>query len=126
MSSDELDISFGSKSINIHKSDKSKEEKKESSKDKEDLLKLVAHFSASYKQLNDSVAFQPVPGTSLLTSQIPAGRSATSIKAYVLPQAAFGPGSSDNLSCTVQTVDVLRQEGSAQETQEYAGKDAYY
>jgi hypothetical protein len=126
MASDELDVSFSSKGLNIHKSEKSKEEKKESTRDKEDLLKLIAHFSASYKQLNDSVAFQPIPNSSLLTSQIPAGRSATTIKAYTMPPAAFGPGSVDDLSSSVQTMKGLGGEGEASGVHEYAGKDAYY
>jgi hypothetical protein len=126
MASDKLDVNTSGKRINLHKSDKTKEEKKEFARDKEDLIKLIEHFSASYKQLNDSVAFQPVPNISSLTSQIPAGRSATAIKTYVVPTPVFGPSSIDAISSKVQTLNGLGSEGDTSGAQEYAGKDAYY
>lgn len=123
MASDELDVSSSGKRITLQKSDKAKEEKKEFAKDKEDLLVVIGHYSASYKQLNDTVAFQPVQNISSLSSQIPMGRSATQIKTYVAPVPVFGPSSVDAVASGVHTLHTGR-EGDVGE--ENAVKSAYY
>jgi hypothetical protein len=136
LASDGMEITLNARRINLHKTDKSKEEKRGFSKDKENLIRLIGQFGASYKQLNDSVAFKPIPSPSSLTSQIPAGRSAVGIKSYKAPLPTFGPGSIESVSNGLQTLrgvgaDVenssLAANGEAEVSgQEYAGKGAYY
>ncbi|CBQ69211.1 conserved hypothetical protein [Sporisorium reilianum SRZ2] len=59
----------------------------------EQELATVAHWLASYRKLNDTVSFQPVPPTHEVTAQIPAGRAALGVKAFRLPVPVWGPGS---------------------------------
>ncbi|UZJ54637.1 hypothetical protein CBS101457_003957 [Exobasidium rhododendri] len=135
LATDEMERSSSGKRIILHKSEKVKEEKKEFARDKESLLQLIGQFSTSYKQLNDSVAFQPVPNASSLTSQIPAGRSAMGIKVYLAPLPAFGPGSVEAVSSDLRTLHGVGSDvnGSTASTgdaeaagQDYAGRGAYY
>lgn len=130
LSSNELDVSTNGKRIHLHRTDKSKEEKRAFAQDKDVLVRLIEQFAASYKQLNDSVAFQPIPSTSSLTSQIPAGVSATTIKAYVAPVPAFGARSIDQVSSNMQSMKGLGHKEISSNPKdagpEYAGKGAYY
>ena len=130
---EELEMTMGGRRLHLHKDDKTKGEKKVFAIDKDELLRLLDQFGASYKQLNDSVAFQPVPATSSLTSQIPAGRAATGIKPYSSPLPMFGPGSISGVSSSLKSMkgvgmqDEQRSSGDAQEHgNDYAGKGAYY
>ena len=100
-------------------------------------MKLITDWTRAYTQLNDTVGFQPIPPTSSLSSQIPAGRGATVIKPYKLPVPAFGPGSVGFVSEGMQrwkgisdgeTIDERggqKHDGNVAE-EEYAGQGAYY
>lgn len=131
LASDELDSSTkGSRNV-FQKDEKTKEEKKEFAREKEELLGTIETFSTSYKQLNDSVAFQPIPNPASLTSQIPAGRAATSIKAFAPPAPVFGADPIGPLADEFgalngkDTSDALASDSIA-DGPEYAGKGAYY
>jgi len=56
-------------------------------------LVSVSVFLKGYKNMNDTVAFQPVPPQSDLQAFIPAGRLAVTVKPFSRPTPAFGPGS---------------------------------
>lgn len=129
LSSDELEVSTSGKRIHLSRSDKSREEKKGFAEDKDELNRLIGLYADSYKRLNDSVAFQPIPSSASLTSQIPAGVSATAVKAYVAPLPSFGARSIDQVSSSVQSIKGLGPDDtsvSEEATVEYAGKGAYY
>ncbi|EIN11903.1 hypothetical protein PUNSTDRAFT_63546 [Punctularia strigosozonata HHB-11173 SS5] len=50
-------------------------------------------FFKYYKNMNDSLNFQPVPAQGELQGRIPAGRAAVAPKPFAPPAPAFGPGS---------------------------------
>lgn len=56
-------------------------------------LATVQHWLSSYRKLNDTVSFQPVPAPAEVQSQVPAGRAALQVKKLQLPSPSFGPGS---------------------------------
>ncbi|PWN33359.1 uncharacterized protein FA14DRAFT_173166 [Meira miltonrushii] len=130
-------ISSGNK-ISLHpKDDRKKDEKRKFTQERESVLKLIADWTKAYTQLNDTVGFQPIPPTSSLSSQIPAGRGATASKPYKLPVPAFGPGSVGFVSEGMQRWKGMSDgdsngelggqgsDGNAVE-EEYAGQGAYY
>ncbi|KAI3488837.1 hypothetical protein L1887_47036 [Cichorium endivia] len=53
----------------------------------------VEHWLRAYRQLNDTVAFQPVPPVGEVQNKVPAGRAALASKKFNLPTPRFGPGS---------------------------------
>lgn len=53
----------------------------------------VEHWLRAYRQLNDTVAFQPVPPVGEVQNKVPAGRAALASKKFSLPTPRFGPGS---------------------------------
>ncbi len=53
----------------------------------------VEHWLRAYRQLNDTVAFQPVPPVGEVQNKVPAGRAALASKKFTLPTPRFGPGS---------------------------------
>lgn len=59
----------------------------------EQELATVTHWLVSYRKLNDTVAFQRVPASDEVTSNVPAGRPALGAKPYTLPSPAWGPAS---------------------------------
>lgn len=61
-------------------------------------LNSVNVFLDSYRKLNDTVYFQPVPPKSEIQSLIPTGKSLISMKEYEPPEPSFQPESADDLS----------------------------
>lgn len=130
-------ISSGNK-ISLHtKDDRKKDEKRKFIQERENVLKLITDWTRAYVQLNDTVGFQPIPPTSSLSSQIPAGRAATAIKPYKLPMPAFGPGSVGFISEGMQRWKGMGDDDAADSIggthphgnvaeEEYAGQGAYY
>ncbi|CCF50958.1 hypothetical protein NDA11_007373 [Ustilago hordei] len=56
-------------------------------------LATVEHWLQSYKKLNDTVSFQPIPPAAEVQAKVPAGRAALLVKKYSLPSPEWGPGS---------------------------------
>ncbi|SOV01628.1 uncharacterized protein UDID_06863 [Ustilago sp. UG-2017a] len=56
-------------------------------------LATVEHWLQSYKKLNDTVSFQPIPPAAEVQAKVPAGRAALLVKKYSLPSPGWGPGS---------------------------------
>ncbi|SPO30891.1 uncharacterized protein UTRI_05491_B [Ustilago trichophora] len=59
----------------------------------EQELSTVSHWLESYRKLNDTVSFQPIPPPTEVTNKVPAGRAALGIKEFRLPTPEWGPGS---------------------------------
>lgn len=51
----------------------------------------IKAFLDSYRKVNDSVAFQPVPPASELQGQFPGGRAAMNVKVFTPPEPAIKP-----------------------------------
>ncbi|KZT71802.1 hypothetical protein DAEQUDRAFT_723894 [Daedalea quercina L-15889] len=75
-------------------------------------LESVGVFLKGYRNMNDTVAFQPVPPQSDLQASIPAGRLAVTVKPFARPTPAFGPGSvayirrqTEELELAIQAVE---------------------
>lgn len=134
---EEIDgIALGKKLAIGPSDDRKRDERRKFAREHGTMVALIQSWLQSYTHLNDTVGFQPVPSTSGLSSQIPAGRGATMIKPYKLPVPAFGPGSVGFISegmerwRGISEGDLLGQAeprgtGLAAE-EEYAGKGAYY
>jgi hypothetical protein len=117
--------------------DRKRDERRKFSAERESTLAAVLAWSKSYTQLNDTVGFQPIPQTSQLATQIPAGRGAMTVKPYKLPMPAFGPGSAGyeareadrwqmaGVESMLASTGLTEQDGNGSEA-EYAGKGAYY
>lgn len=61
----------------------------------EQELATIQHWLESYRKLNDTVSFQPVPAIGEVQSKVPAGRSALALKPFRLPVPSYGPGSAN-------------------------------
>ncbi|SPO29669.1 uncharacterized protein UTRI_05491 [Ustilago trichophora] len=59
----------------------------------EQELSTILHWLQSYRKLNDTVSFQPIPSSAEVTSKVPAGRAALGVKEFKLPTPKWGPGS---------------------------------
>ncbi|KAH9935779.1 BRO1 domain-containing protein [Fomitopsis serialis] len=102
-------------------------------------LESVSVFLKGYKNMNDTVAFQPVPPQSDLQASIPAGRLAVTVKPFTKPTPAFGPGSAafirrqtEELELATRAVgeDTAASEQtditSPQSGRSYAGEGSYF
>ncbi|KAJ6557276.1 hypothetical protein DFH09DRAFT_1248226 [Mycena vulgaris] len=95
-------------------------------------LEGVGVFLKHYKKVNDSLHFQPVPTQAELQARIPAGRQALGAKAFVPPQPAFGPGSTEDVRRRAEALELDGEDGdqgprdarSASGT--YAGAGSYF
>lgn len=59
----------------------------------EQELSTILHWLQSYRKLNDTVSFQPIPPSAEVTNKVPAGRAALGVKEFKLPTPKWGPGS---------------------------------
>ncbi|KAJ7645544.1 BRO1 domain-containing protein [Mycena polygramma] len=91
-----------------------------------DELDSVNVFLKHYKKVNDSLHFQPVPTQSDLQSRIPAGRLALTVKKYVPPQPAFGPGSLEDVRRKAEALELDDDSGAANAQGTYAGAGSYF
>lgn len=128
-----------------------REQKRHFALERDGVLDTVQRWSAAYTQLNDTVGFKPIPPPSSLTSQVPAGRGATTTKPFSLGTPAFGPGSVGFVSAGMERLRGLDggigggddtasldgprgvgmssgpgNSGSADSGESYAGQGAYY
>ncbi|KAJ7069954.1 BRO1 domain-containing protein [Mycena amicta] len=87
-------------------------------------LERVNVFLKHYKRVNDSLHFQPVPTQADLQARIPAGRLVLAAKAFVPPQAAFGPGSAEDVRR--QAEDLGLQDENPPQRAIYAGAGSYF
>ncbi|KAF7970386.1 hypothetical protein HWV62_24249 [Athelia sp. TMB] len=99
-------------------------------------LDAVVVFFKHYKNVNDSLSFQPVPPESDLQSRIPAGRMAVAPRQFVPPTPAFGPGSIEHTRLQAEvlelndsvtsTTDSPQTKSIAQSEGAYAGAGSYF
>ncbi|KZT10801.1 uncharacterized protein LAESUDRAFT_721186 [Laetiporus sulphureus 93-53] len=102
-------------------------------------LESVNVFLRGYKNMNDTVAFQPVPPQSELQAAIPAGRLAVTVRPYAKPTPAFGPGSVEYIrrqAEQLELAELMSEEDvkthhitdtvSSQTAGSYAGEGSYF
>ncbi|KAF9816763.1 hypothetical protein IEO21_03925 [Rhodonia placenta] len=86
-------------------------------------LESVNVFLKGYKNMNDTVSFQPVPPQSDLQASIPAGRAAVASKIYSKPIPAFGPGSIEDTRRQAEALELASSMGDQSETATLVGGD---
>lgn len=98
-------------------------------------LETIEAFTKVYKQLNDTVSFQPIPDATSLLAKVPGGRSALVSKPYTPPQAVLA---STNLALNEQVERMNLNESDSEDdsdapqetagtgSSEYALQGAYY
>ncbi|KAI0675398.1 hypothetical protein C8Q78DRAFT_1012205 [Trametes maxima] len=103
-------------------------------------LESTNTFLVGYKKMNDTLSFQSVSPQADLQAMIPAGLMAVSVKPYVKPVPAFGPGSVEHTRRQAEELELLNSEEGTDSsvqasptttrfgpsTKSYAGAEAYY